>query len=102
MLQKYKTRYKRLGLLKEWQRKSRYGMRVGAFASMVQKQMGKCAACLRPFGKQVKAVDHDHKTGVIRGIIHRQCNSMIGLAKESASILENAAKYLRKGEIHGN
>lgn len=96
MKEKYRKKYRDSGLAKEWQLKHRYGLPIGGWAKMAAEQNDTCAACGLPFGGRTIAVDHDHKTGVIRGLIHRQCNSMIGLANESATTLERAAAYLRK------
>lgn len=45
--------------------------------------------------------DHDHATGLFRGLICTPCNSMLGFAKDKSEILINAAKYLDKyKELH--
>jgi hypothetical protein len=41
----------------------------------------KCLACGRPFYAKMPldpVLDHNHKTGAIRGVLHRGCNSMLG------------------------
>lgn len=40
-------------------------------------------------------VDHNHVTGRFRGVLCRQCNLLLGMAREDCSILERAAEYLR-------
>jgi hypothetical protein len=40
------------------------------------------------------AIDHNHETGDFRGILCLKCNTLLGMARESLTILENAAKYL--------
>ena len=41
-------------------------------------------------------VDHDHKTGEVRGWICTYCNNMIARARDNAEILRNGAKYLEE------
>jgi hypothetical protein len=93
---KYAQKYKEDGRAMAAQRKSRYGLTDVEYQEMLEKQNGLCAACNLPFGNRTKAVDHCHETGVVRGIVHRQCNSMMGLASDNPEILERAAAYLRK------
>lgn len=66
------------------------------------KQDGKCAICGCELGSSrytKPAADHDHKTGKLRGILCTQCNTAIGLMKDSPYRLESAIHYL---EEHGN
>lgn len=41
-------------------------------------------------------VDHDHKTGEVRGLLCRNCNTMIGMAEENIGRLFAAANYLKR------
>jgi hypothetical protein len=43
----------------------------------------------RPF-----AIDHCHKTGVVRGLLCDRCNSGLGALQDSSNILQEAVKYL--------
>lgn len=82
-----------------WQRKSRlkkkYGISLEDYNKLLKDQNEKCAIC---YGKpEYKLyVDHDHKTGLVRGLLCHWCNFAIGLARDSSSILKNAIKYLDK------
>lgn len=42
------------------------------------------------------ALDHNHTTGQIRGLLCYRCNSMLGYGKDDPDILEKGAEYLRK------
>ena len=58
----------------------KYGMTVADFAARLNAQGGTCALCtMIPDGKfNSFCVDHDHTTGVIRGILCKFCNSKLG------------------------
>lgn len=65
-------------------------------------QEGKCAICgciLNSSRYTKAAADHDHKTGKIRGILCNNCNTALGLMKDSPYRLESAIRYL---EEHGS
>ena len=68
-------------------------------AALLLGQQGKCAICaaiLGPRGSLQKPyLDHDHKTGKVRGWLCRRCNLGIGSFKDSPNLLEAAARYLR-------
>lgn len=42
------------------------------------------------------ALDHDHKTGAVRGLLCHNCNRALGLFQDSISNLENAIDYLKR------
>lgn len=53
----------------------------------------KCRLCSQPLSEEQAVLDHDHRTGLIRGTLHRGCNSALGK-------LENAARRY-KVDLHG-
>lgn len=63
-------------------------------------QEGLCAICHQPetvkYGDRVKdlAVDHDHETGEVRGLLCNNCNRALGMFGDSAERLLAAARYL--------
>jgi hypothetical protein len=74
-----------------------YGMTLEAYEILLAEQGGVCASCSGPpttHGRLV--VDHDHRTGAIRGLVCHHCNAAIGYAGDSPKRLEAAAAYLRK------
>jgi len=55
-----------------------------------------CTLCGRPFSTPLrKCVDHDHKTGKVRGILCGSCNRALGLFGDSVERLQKAIDYLR-------
>lgn len=66
------------------------------YAEMLAYQNGLCAICNNPPEKQRLAVDHDHETGQIRGLLCRGCNLGIGYLKDNILTLESAILYLNK------
>jgi hypothetical protein len=42
------------------------------------------------------ATDHDHSTGLVRGILCNPCNIMLGFGRDDPSVLDRGAEYLRK------
>lgn len=84
-----KNKSKRQG----YRRKSLYGITQKEYENMFLLQSGRCAIC----DKCVKLlVDHDHKTGKIRGLLCIKCNSAISFLDESLEILNRALEYIKK------
>jgi len=90
---------------KESQRRHTRAYRAGVtgveYDAMLESQKGLCLICgrpetsLRPDGSvKVLAVDHDHLTGKIRGLLCQRCNVVLGLAKDDAATLRAMAAYL--------
>lgn len=78
----------------------RFNLSLEDYSKMLEAQEGKCAICLQPEthkrGGKLKAlaVDHNHATGAIRGLLCADCNTGIGKLKDSTEVLVNAVKYL--------
>jgi len=62
----------------------------------MEEQGGACAICHTK--SNALCVDHCHNTGVVRGLMCREHNLMLGYAEDSISILISAANYLRKSQ----
>jgi len=74
-----------------------YGITLEQFNKTLQKQDGCCAICDEVSShKRHKhlSVDHDHKTGKVRGILCDNCNQGLGKFKECRKLLMKAAEYL--------
>jgi hypothetical protein len=46
--------------------------------SLLTEQGHKCALCQQELDETEAVLDHDHKSGYIRGVLHRGCNSLEG------------------------
>lgn len=56
-----------------------------------------CGICGKePTGSRRLAIDHDHNTGLVRGLLCHRCNGAIGLLGDSAEAMEAAIKYLAR------
>lgn len=80
-----------------------FQMEPGQYRWLVTTQGSCCAGCLLDLdnGKRT-AVDHCHRTGAIRGVMHSSCNMAIGAVAESPERLEALAAYLeRQGPVPG-
>lgn len=74
----------------------KYGITLQDKMELFQKQNGQCAICPFLFETVYAAhVDHDHKTGGVRGLLCSSCNLMIGKSKDNIVILQKAIDYLR-------
>lgn len=81
---------------KESSLRRHYNMSLHEFEILLEKQSSACAICGRsPDGFQRSfAVDHDHVTGVVRGILCPDCNRGLGGFHDDPGILRKAVDYL--------
>jgi len=74
----------------------RYGITKEKAAVLIEKAENKCQICGDGFSKENPAhIDHDHNTGIVRGVLCRCCNSGLGLFKDNPDILKLALEYLK-------
>ena len=85
-----------------------YGITLDKYKQMLEAQNGVCAICHLPETRKSKyndytlAVDHDHKTGKIRGLLCHGCNNCLGILKEDINIFQSAIDYLHNfGGLYG-
>lgn len=91
--------YMKEGRLRKYAIKSRFGLTLDEWDSIYVLQDFSCAICLTMDpGKRGWATDHDHETGKTRGILCQLCNSVLGYAKDSTTVLRRAALYLEKNK----
>lgn len=76
-----------------------YGSSLAEFEIMFKKQKGRCCICniskTKIFkGKSFLMVDHNHKTGKIRGLLCHMCNLGLGYFGDNKKNLRKALRYL--------
>lgn len=84
--------------------KRHYGLTIEDYDRMVQEQGGVCAICRNPESRSTNGrvhhlcVDHDHRTGAVRGLLCRRCNRMLGVFKDDVTLLRDGLTYLERYE----
>ena len=75
--------------------KRNFNLSIRQYDALLVAQGGVCAVCKEacPSGRRL-AVDHDHATGAVRGLLCARCNPMIGYAQDDPSRLAAATAYL--------
>lgn len=72
-----------------------YGVTEQAYKAMLEAQDGRCAICARVPRARRLAVDHDHNTGQVRGLLCYGCNHFLLRWIEADPIAcHNAAIYI--------
>jgi hypothetical protein len=74
-----------------------YGLGPWDYDRLYQSQGGRCAIYLcRATGRTKRlAVDHNHKTGEVRGLLCGVHNQLIGYNQDSPEVFDSLAAYLR-------
>lgn len=73
------------------------GITVEEYNMMFEAQQGVCKICGRPDPLGRLAIDHDHTTNKVRGLLCRACNLALGNFGDSVERLERAIAYLKSG-----
>lgn len=79
-----------------------FGLTAGGFKQMLAAQGEVCAICGQPETTTrngvVKrlAVDHDHETGAVRGLLCARCNKALGLLAEDVARMEQMIEYVKE------
>jgi hypothetical protein len=86
--------------------KNKFGITPDQYQKLLSKQNNLCAICKRTReevskNKKSFAVDHDHKTGNIRGLLCTRCNPGLGFFEDNVQTLLNAIEYPSKESDNG-
>lgn len=88
---------------RDWTLRKKYDIDLQGFDVLWYAFKGKCGICERdltlPEGKMGQkpssaCIDHDHKTGNIRGLLCNSCNKALGLFQDSFEICSKALNWL--------
>lgn len=85
--------------------KADFNITLEEYNALLEAQGGVCAICgtkatgVREPGKREHSmyVDHDHATGVVRGLLCSRCNFGLGQFRDSPELLLKAVEYLTSG-----
>ena len=80
-----------------------YGLTSSEYEALFAAQGGRCAICrARPKSKRL-AVDHDHKSGAVRGLLCSRCNhDLMGSAWDSLALVVALWHYLNTSPAGGS
>ncbi len=80
----------------------KYGVSYAEFETLIALAGWRCEICSEPIttegpkNARTANLDHDHETGVVRGVLCFLCNTAIGKLGDSPQILRNAVAYLER------
>lgn len=75
-----------------------FGVTINEYEMLLLKQKGVCAICKEEERGKNLAVDHDHKTGRVRGLLCSRCNTVLGRVEDRVDLLKNMISYLQTQE----
>ena len=78
-----------------YNRKKKFGISQEEYVFLLEKQEGVCAICRGNCSKSL-AVDHNHETKNVRGLLCNRCNRGIGFLKDNVLFLQRAIDYIKK------
>ena len=99
--QYWNNREKFLARARDCKMRTQFGISVEDYDRVLAEQGGVCAICRKPETVKVNgkitrlAVDHNHDTDRVRGLLCNACNRLLAAAKERETTLERAIQYLQ-------
>ena len=79
-------------------RLAKHGLTVDDYCRQLRKQHGKCAICEAKPKIRRLAVDHDHESGRVRGLLCFRCNYFLGIrdSERLLALLARATYYIER------
>ena len=79
-----------------------YGLTLEQYDQMFENQQGRCIICneketVTGRWETIKrlAVDHNHKTGKVRGLLCGSCNLLLGAVEDKSELINKMLEYLK-------
>lgn len=79
--------------------KYNYGITLEQKIEIYILQKGVCAICTDSYEEPNLHVDHNHKTGKVRGLLCFKCNTTLGKLKEDLNIINNMINYIKNDGV---
>ena len=85
----------------------KYGITSDEYDALTELQSGVCGICFGDANHGASrnrgflSIDHNHKTGSVRGLLCSNCNLALGLFRDSAETLTRAAWWVTEGGVTG-
>lgn len=77
--------------------RSRYGLSSKQIQTWSESLGHRCQICGKPQKNNRRlCVDHDHKTGRVRGLLCDRCNRVLGWVEEDPALLRDLIRYLKR------
>lgn len=79
----------------------KYGLTEEDWQALLDFQGNRCPLCGKPFTRRrPPVVEHDHKTGHVRGAAHAGCNYRLGLLHDDLDFAQRVSNYLCSPPAH--
>lgn len=77
--------------------RKRYKLTQDQYNNLLMSQGGLCASCGKKCSIQPRlAIDHDHATGKVRGLLCHKCNCALGMLYDSPDLIRKLLEYILK------
>jgi len=80
-----------------------YGITLQNYEALLAAQNNVCAVCYKKETARSKScrlsVDHDHTTGLVRGLLCGRCNTALGMTSDSIDIILRLVDYLHRNHM---
>jgi len=80
--------------------KKNYGITIEEYHLLLDQQNALCASCGKPERAMIRgklrplAIDHNHQTGQVRGLLCSGCNSALGMLQDDPEQVRALLKYI--------
>jgi hypothetical protein len=77
------------------------GLTIQQKEQMLIEQSFCCKLCNKQLNMITACVDHNHRTGKIRGLLCQKCNRHLGIVEKNPIFVQNALEYLHMSDNKG-